>query len=152
MNLRHALLVSAATLLGIAGAPDSFAERGGAHAGRAGHGGGARHHAHYKGGHSGGRYAASHRARVAARTAYWGAPLAYGPATYSSYYAPASTPAYAPPPAAPALYYVPPIAANAPPFSFDGSPAVEPDWGWQRVNLQQLAAEVRAKREAGTKP
>jgi len=50
------------------------------------------------------------------------------------------------------LYYVPPISPNAPPFSFDGSPAVEPDWGWQRVNLQQLAAEVRAKREAGAKP
>jgi hypothetical protein len=50
------------------------------------------------------------------------------------------------------LYYVPPVSANAPMFSFDGSPAVEPDWGWERVNLRQLAAEVRANREAGAKP
>jgi len=152
MNLRHAMRVSAAVLLGITGAPDSFAERGSAHVGRAGDGGGARHHAQSARGHAGGRYVAPYRARVAARTAYWGAPLAYGPATYSSYYAPASTPTYPSPPAVPALYYVPPIAANAPPFSFDGSPAVEPAWGWERVNLQQLAAEVRAKRETGTKP
>jgi len=85
------------------------------------------------------------RARAIPRTAYWAAPVACAPATYYA-------PTYSPPRAAPALYFVPPISPNAPLFSFDGSPAVEPDWGWQRVNLQQLAAEVRANREAGRKP
>lgn len=49
------------------------------------------------------------------------------------------------------VYYVGPLAVDAPPFSFNGS-AAEPGWNWQRVNLQQLAAEVRARREAADKP
>jgi hypothetical protein len=132
--------VLAALLLWIASAPDSFAQRSGtrppAH-GAAGHSG-----------HSHARFTAHHRARTFPRTAYWAAPLAYGPA----YYAPTYAPTYASPPAGPSLYFVAPLSPNAPLFSFDGSPAVEPDWGWQRVNLAHLAAEVRAKREANGKP
>lgn len=47
----------------------------------------------------------------------------------------------------PALSYIPPSSPNAPHFSMDGSPAVE-GWHWQRVSLQQIDAEVRAKRAA----
>ena len=122
--------VLAAIVLLIVSAPDGNAQSGGA-----------RHRGQTSVGHSQTRFVAPYRAR----TAYWAAPVAYAPA---SYYAPT----YAPPSARPGLYFVPPLAANAPLFSFDGSPAVEPDWGWQRVNLQQLAAEVRANREAGRKP
>ena len=111
--------------------------------------GNARHRAHTTVGNSQARYVAPYRARAIPRTTYWAAPMAYGS---TAYYGSTYVPTYTAPRAAPALYFVPPISANAPMFSFDGSPAVEPDWGWQRVNLQQLAAEVRAKREAGPKP
>jgi hypothetical protein len=47
----------------------------------------------------------------------------------------------------PALSYIPPSSPDAPHFSMDGSPAVE-GWNWQRVSLQQIDAEVRAKRAA----
>lgn len=126
--------VLAAMLLWIVGAPDSFAQRSGTPP-----------PAHAAAGHAHARHVAPNRARIAPRVAYWAAPLTYAPSAY--YAVPQATQ-----PARPALYYVPPLSANAPPFSFDGSPAVELDWGWQRVSLQQLVAEVRAKREAGSKP
>lgn len=138
MNLRAAAPMVVAMLLWALSAPDGVAGPSGA-----------RHGGHRAGGHAQARYVAPHRARAIPRTAYWAAPMTYAPA---SYYGSTYAPSYAAPRAAPALYYVPPISPNAPMFSFDGSPAVEPDWGWQRVNLQQLAAEVRAKREAGAKP
>ena len=47
----------------------------------------------------------------------------------------------------PTLLYVPPSSPNAPPFSFNGSEEL-PGWNWQRVSLQQIDAEVRAKRAA----
>jgi hypothetical protein len=47
----------------------------------------------------------------------------------------------------PPLSYIPPISPDAPQFSMSGSPAVE-GWHWQRVSLQQIDAEVRAKRAA----
>jgi len=40
---------------------------------------------------------------------------------------------------------VPATSPNAPPFSFNGSDEVQ-GWNWQRVSLQQIDAEVRAKR------
>jgi hypothetical protein len=42
---------------------------------------------------------------------------------------------------------VPATSPNAPPFSFNGSEEVQA-WNWQRVSLQQIDAEVRAKRMA----
>jgi hypothetical protein len=45
------------------------------------------------------------------------------------------------------LSYIPPASPDAPQFSMSGSPAVE-GWHWQRVSLQQIDAEVRAKRAA----
>jgi hypothetical protein len=144
MKWQRAMLVPAAMLLGIAGTPDGWAGPGAAPAGRSGHGG-AHHPGNTARSPASGRYVAPYRASYPYAASYWGAPLAYG---YSAGYAPT----YAPARAAPALYYVPPLSPNAPPFSFDGSPAVELDWGWQRVNLQQLAAEVRAKRGAGARP
>ena len=134
MTLRRAALVSAAMLLGFASVRDGFAGPSGA-----------RHGGHRAGGHSQARYVARYYHTDYPRAAYWAAPVAYAPATYYA-------PAYTPPRAGPGLYFVPPISPDAPLFSFDGSPAVQPDWGWQRVNLQQLAAEVRANREAGRKP
>ena len=148
MAPRRAMLVPAAMLLGIVSVPDGYAGPGGAQSARPGHGAAAQHRAHAAGARSQGRYVTPYRTYYP-RTAYWAAPVAYGS---TAYYAPTYAPAYSPPRAAPALYFVPPISPNAPMFSFDGSPAVEPDWGWQRVDLQQLAAEVRAKREAGAKP
>jgi len=47
----------------------------------------------------------------------------------------------------PSLSYVPAKSPNAPPFSFNGSEEVQA-WNWQRVSLQQIDAEVRAKRMA----
>jgi hypothetical protein len=142
MRLQNATLVSAAFVLGIVSASDSFAGRGGSNSARAGHGGGAQQRGHTAGGYSGGYTQGRYVAPYLAYSYYPRA--AYAPA---SYYA-STAPSYA----RPSVYFVPPISANAPLFSFDGSPAVEPDWGWQRVSLQQLAAEVRAKREAGRKP
>jgi hypothetical protein len=46
-----------------------------------------------------------------------------------------------------ALIYQPPISPEAPPFSFNGSEEVK-GWNWERVSLQQIDAEVRAKRSA----
>lgn len=45
------------------------------------------------------------------------------------------------------LSYIPPASPDAPQFSMSGSPAVE-GWHWQRVSLQQIDAEVRARRAA----
>ena len=45
------------------------------------------------------------------------------------------------------LIYQPPVSPNAPPFSFNGSEEL-PGWNWQRVSLQQVDAEVRAKRSS----
>lgn len=43
------------------------------------------------------------------------------------------------------LSYLPPVSPDAPRFSF--SPQDPPEgWHWQRVSLQQLDAEVRARR------
>jgi len=50
----------------------------------------------------------------------------------------------------PALAYLPGVSPNAPPFSFTESDQY-PGWNWQRVSLQQIDAEVRAKR-AGVVP
>ncbi len=47
----------------------------------------------------------------------------------------------------PPVYFVPALSPNAPPFSFSESEA-QPGWNWQRVSLQQIDAEVRAKRDA----
>jgi hypothetical protein len=132
-------------LLGIAGAPDGLAQGARAHAARAGHGGGVHQRGHAAGGSFHGRYVTPYRAYSYSPYYPYYPRAYYAPAAY---YGSTSAPSYA----RPALYYVPPISANAPMFSFDGSPAVEPDWGWQRVNLQQLAAEVRAKREAAANP
>jgi hypothetical protein len=138
MSFQRAASVLAATLLWIAGAPDGLAQTT------------AQHRGHAAGGHSQTRHHAPQRGNRFPRASYWAGPVAYAPAY--AYHAPAYASSYAQPPARPGLYYVPPISANAPMFSFDGSPAVEPDWGWERVNLRQLAAEVRANREAGAKP
>ena len=48
----------------------------------------------------------------------------------------------------PPVYYMPAISPNAPPFSFNGSEEQQPGWNWQRVSLQQIDAEVRARRAA----
>jgi hypothetical protein len=151
MNLQRAMLGPAVLLLVLANAPDILAGPGGAQSAHSGHGAAAQHHGNSAGGHSGSRYIAPYRARYpyAISSSYWGVPSAYGRAAY---YAPAYAPTYAPARAAPALYYVPPLSPDAPPFSFDGSPAVQLDWGWQRVSLRQLVAEVQAKREAGRRP
>jgi hypothetical protein len=50
----------------------------------------------------------------------------------------------------PALAYLPAASPNAPPFSFSESDQY-PGWNWQRVSLQQIDTEVRAKR-AGVVP
>lgn len=134
MESQRAAPVLVAMLLWAVSAPESLADLGAA-----------QRRAHAAGGHSHDRTAVPYRARVVRRTASWAAPVAYAPAAYYA-------PTYAPPRAGPGLYFVAPISANAPLFSFDGSPALEPDWGWQRVSLPQLAAEVRAKREPGKKP
>lgn len=150
MKVRRATLASAAMLLGLVAAPGAFAESGGRHSVRSGNGGSHSHPAHRAGGPSGIRFAAPYRARAIPRAAFPAAPLAYLP---PAYYIP--SPAYDAPPSyasvPPPVYYVPPISPNAPLFSFDGSPE-EPEWNWRRVSLQQLVAEVRAKREAGRKP
>ena len=46
-----------------------------------------------------------------------------------------------------ALFYQAPLSPDAPPFSFNGSEEL-PGWNWRRVSLQQIDAEVRAKRAA----
>jgi hypothetical protein len=114
---------------------------------------GARHRGQASVGHSQARFVAPY----SARSAYWATPVAYRTAayyapSYGSYYGSSYASSGGPVHRQPPVYFVPPLDPNAPLFSFDGSPAVVPDWGWQRVNLAQLAAEVRAKREAGAKP
>jgi hypothetical protein len=47
----------------------------------------------------------------------------------------------------PGLIYLPASSPDAPPFSFNGSEEL-PGWNWRRVSLQQIDAEVRAKRAA----
>ena len=49
--------------------------------------------------------------------------------------------------AVPSLSYIPPSSPNAPPFSFSPQDPLE-GWHWQRVSLQQIDAEVRARRAA----
>jgi hypothetical protein len=49
--------------------------------------------------------------------------------------------------ATPGLIYLPASSPNAPPFSFSESEEL-PGWNWRRVSLQQIDAEVRAKRAA----
>ena len=70
--------------------------------------------------------------------------VGYAP-SYSSYSS--RQPLTFPRTAAPALVYLPATSPNAPPFSFSGSEE-NPGWNWRRVRLQQIDAEVRARRAA----
>lgn len=70
---------------------------------------------------------------------------------YAPSYAYRSTTPVSPTRAAAPLSYIPPASPDAPPFSMSGSPAVE-GWHRQRVSLQQIDAEVRAKRAAAARP
>jgi hypothetical protein len=77
-------------------------------------------------------------------------PVAVGYApSYSSYAS--RQPLTFPRAATPGLFYIPASSPNAPPFSFNGSEEL-PGWNWQRVSLQQIDTEVRAKRAAPAQP
>ena len=78
----------------------------------------------------------------------------YAPAYPSSYYGTSRQPLTFSRSPVPPVYFVPAISPNAPPFSFSES-VEQPGWNWERVSLQQIDAEVRARRaakEAGTAP
>ena len=73
--------------------------------------------------------------------------VGYAPAYRSSYYSSSRQPLTFARTVTPPVYFVPAISPDAPPFSF--SPSEEqPGWNWQRVSLQQIDAEVRARRAA----
>ena len=73
--------------------------------------------------------------------------VSYAPAYPSSYYSTSRQPLTFSRTATPPVYFVPAISPNAPPFSFSES-VEQPGWNWQRVTLQQIDAEVRARRAA----
>ena len=79
-------------------------------------------------------------------------PVVAGYAPYYSSYS-SRQPLTFPRAVTPGLIYLPASSPNAPPFSFNGSEEL-PGWNWQRVSLQQIDAEVRAKRapNASTSP
>ena len=82
---------------------------------------------------------------VGAVVAGYGYGYSYG---YGSSYAYAPRTQLYPQLRAPSLFYIGPLAANAPPFHIDNAAGDEaPSWNWERVSLQQLVAEVRARRE-----
>lgn len=100
------------------------------------------------------RQAAAPVSRAPVRPAVVYAIVGYAPAYPSSYYGASRQPLASSRAATPPVYFVPAISPNAPPFSFSES-AEQPGWNWQRVSLQQIDAEVRAKRaakDAGSAP
>ena len=92
--------------------------------------------------HRGHRSVAVRPAVVTGYAHYVGYPSTYYPSTaYRSYGSAAYRPTATPP-----AYFVA-MSSKAPPFSFNGSPA-EPGWNWHRASLQEIDAEVRARKAA----
>jgi len=77
----------------------------------------------------------------------YSAVAAYAPTYRPSSYGTSRQPPTSSRTATPPVYFVPAISPNAPPFSFSESVA-QPGWNWQRVSLQQVDAEIRARRLA----
>lgn len=93
------------------------------------------------------RQAAAPASRAPVRSAVVYPHAGYAPAYPSPHYSASRQPLTFSRAATPPVYFVPAVSPNAPPFSFSDS-VEQPGWNWQRVSLQQIDAEVRAKRAA----